>query len=382
MHLPFALSPSHFISNVGSDAGFAAIIGLAILVLLYFAHAREAKSLREQLSAALQRVEALERRLMSGAVSAPVPVARPPIATAAGASSGATSAPPTASATAAPATALAAAPAGVGAPALIDATRVVPAFEQVATGAEQADGRKDPVPAQALAAPGGTGTAAPPPVAPPPVAPPTVARPQPAAGRTPAPVTAAAGGNGSAPAAGAQALSHGSLLREGLPGQSRRRSLRILAPLAVAVAAVAVAIVVVVLLTSGSSTPKAAAHHHGVNSQMALALRKVAPGSVTIAVVNDTTVNQLAHHTAQRLTAKGFKQGQLATGANQSLKTTTVGYLPGRRLDALAVAHALKLTAAVVAPVQAASKALACPGTAPCAADVVVTVGADLAHAA
>ena len=42
MHLPFALSPSHFISNVGADAGFAALIGLAILVLLYFAHAREA----------------------------------------------------------------------------------------------------------------------------------------------------------------------------------------------------------------------------------------------------------------------------------------------------------------------------------------------------
>ena len=39
--IPFALSVHHFINSVGADAGFAAIIGLAILVLLYFAQARE-----------------------------------------------------------------------------------------------------------------------------------------------------------------------------------------------------------------------------------------------------------------------------------------------------------------------------------------------------
>jgi hypothetical protein len=134
------------------------------------------------------------------------------------------------------------------------------------------------------------------------------------------------------------------------------------------------------LTSSGGSTQKTA-HHHGASSQMALAVRKVVPSSVTVAVLNATTVNQLAHHTAQHLTVQGFKEGQLATASNQSLKATTVGYLPGHRLDALAVAHALKLTAAAVGPVQAASRALACPGTAPCTADVVVTVGADLAHA-
>jgi hypothetical protein len=193
-------------------------------------------------------------------------------------------------------------------------------------------------------------------------------------------VTAAAGGNGTPPPANAQALTRGSLLLEGLPGQRRRHSLRILAPIAVAVAVVAAAVVVVVLSTNSPSSHKAA-QHHPASSQMALALRKVTPSSVTVAVLNGTTVNQLAHHTAQRLSGKGFKQGQLATASNQSLRTTTVGYLPGHRLDALAVAHALKLSAAAVVPVQAASKAVACPGTAPCAADVVVTVGADLAHA-
>ncbi|MEA2638196.1 MAG: hypothetical protein QOE18_1253, partial [Chloroflexota bacterium] len=46
--IPFALSVQHFVNSVGADAGFAAIIGLAILVLLYFAQARETASLREQ----------------------------------------------------------------------------------------------------------------------------------------------------------------------------------------------------------------------------------------------------------------------------------------------------------------------------------------------
>jgi hypothetical protein len=114
---------------------------------------------------------------------------------------------------------------------------------------------------------------------------------------------------------------------------------------------------------------------------MTLALQKVVPSSVTVAVLNGTTVNELAHRTGRRLTVQGFKEGQLATASNQSAKQTTVAYLPGHRLDALAVAHALKLTAAAVAPAQSASKALACPGTAPCAADVIVTVGSDLAHA-
>ena len=56
--IPFAFSVHHFINSVGSDAGFAAIIGLAILVLLYFAQARETSSLREQVYELGQRVAA------------------------------------------------------------------------------------------------------------------------------------------------------------------------------------------------------------------------------------------------------------------------------------------------------------------------------------
>jgi hypothetical protein len=60
---PYALSVHHFISSVGADAGFASIIGLAVLVLLYFAQARETTALRQQAELAQQRVAQLESRL-------------------------------------------------------------------------------------------------------------------------------------------------------------------------------------------------------------------------------------------------------------------------------------------------------------------------------
>src|SRR4030081_1371408 len=61
--IPFAFSVHNFINSVGADAGFASIIGLAVLVLLYFAQARETSSLREQAHEAAQHVQQLEARL-------------------------------------------------------------------------------------------------------------------------------------------------------------------------------------------------------------------------------------------------------------------------------------------------------------------------------
>src|SRR5438067_10722912 len=73
--VPFAFSVHHFISSVGADAGFAAIVGLAILVLLYFAQARETSSLRDQSVAASARVAELEQRLAQLGSSEVKPVA-------------------------------------------------------------------------------------------------------------------------------------------------------------------------------------------------------------------------------------------------------------------------------------------------------------------
>ncbi len=61
--MPFAFSVHNFISSVGADAGFAAIIGLAVLVLLYFAHARETANLREEASILAERLQQAEARV-------------------------------------------------------------------------------------------------------------------------------------------------------------------------------------------------------------------------------------------------------------------------------------------------------------------------------
>lgn len=353
MPLSYALSISHFVSSVGADAGFAALVGLAILVLLYFAHAREAATLRKALEAATQRLEELERRV---AGTPGVPVApRPPVSTPPGtvqaaspAQRGAPSAaqaggPATVAARAATGPAVAprpasvppvAAPAGVAAPALTDATRVVPSPEQLATdrSARSADG----------------------------------------AGKTPSPVTAAGGGNGSS-AEGLAAPR--SLLEHGLPG--RRPTARWLVPLLVVVVAAAIAVVLVVVLSGASS------HHgagvHSSRPSIAAAPSGVAPGAVTVAVVNATSVNQLAHRVGGRLAGKGFREGALATASGRSLTTTAVAYLPGHRKDALAVAHALSLPARAVRQASSSTMGLVCPVGAVCGADVIVVAGSDLA---
>jgi hypothetical protein len=54
--------------------------------------------------------------------------------------------------------------------------------------------------------------------------------------------------------------------------------------------------------------------------------------------------------------------------------------MPGHRTDALLVAKSLKLGSASVQPVDQSNKTVACPASStPCKAQVVVTVGSDLA---
>src|SRR5437763_4605842 len=144
--MPFALSLHSLASSVGADAGFAAIVGLAILVLLYFAHARETDTLREQaamLSERLQQAEAKLAQLRRGepvdAPEAGQPPVVPPPGQPAPATPGAQAA-LAAEATPAP-------PAGVGAPALAAATRFVPTATPA--GPSQPSARPSPSPAPA-----------------------------------------------------------------------------------------------------------------------------------------------------------------------------------------------------------------------------------------
>jgi hypothetical protein len=146
-HIPFAFSVSHFINSVGADAGFASIIGLAILVLLYFAQARETSTLRNRADDAEQRAGALESRLaqvsraqspQTQPVVAQRPAAaRPLVNPVPGVQVAPAGSPAVAGATASAvaATALPGAPAGVGAPALTSATRLIPLPAVAAEGA-------------------------------------------------------------------------------------------------------------------------------------------------------------------------------------------------------------------------------------------------------
>ena len=126
--VPFALSVTHFINTVGADAGFAAIIGLALLVVLYFAQARETRSLRDQAADAEDRVAQLELRVASltrAQAAAPLRRVVPAPASVARAAAGLPGATAANSVSPQPLVYLGA-PAGVGAQALTAATRLIP----------------------------------------------------------------------------------------------------------------------------------------------------------------------------------------------------------------------------------------------------------------
>jgi hypothetical protein len=98
-----------------------------------------------------------------------------------------------------------------------------------------------------------------------------------------------------------------------------------------------------------------------------------------VAVLNGTATNNLAHKVGTKLTSGGYKQGALATASDQTRTKTVVAYLPGHHDAALHVASSLGLGASAVAPVDTSTQAIACPPPNPCSAQVIVTVGSDLA---
>ncbi len=385
--IPFAFSVHHFINSVGAYAGFAAIIGLAILVLLYFAQARETSSLREQAYEAAQRVQQLENRIAQ-LVRQPAPAPAPPVVPRVGepavARTGAPqpSAAPVHAGTAvamAPALPEVGAPAGVGAPALTAATKLIPAGAAVAGleefAAEEPDLTTVGAPAPATVAGGANGHATMPP---PPVGAPVAAQ-RTAAGEQTVPPRIQirgrldpAGSSHPPPPAP----------RKG-PSRGRRVLLALLGLLVVA------GIVVALFLITNSGSNSNTSSQQTVNkssttSTTAAGRRRkqpaaFSPSSVTVSVLNGTATAQLAHRVATKLTGLGYKEGTVATAADQTRTATIVAYLPGHQRDALAVAKSLKLGPASVQPIDQNTQAVACPPSTACTAGVVVTVGSDLA---
>jgi hypothetical protein len=370
VHLPLAFSIHHFVSSVGADAGFAAIVGLAILVLLYFAQARETSSLRDQSVSASERVAELERRLAQLGSAAVRAVGRPE--------------PAEHTALAVPA-----APAGVAAPALASATRLIPLPPQLAPAPTPAPAPATPMPA---AMPASGVAVAPAPVTPPPA---TVAA---SAGgappvATPAPAAAPAASNGT----GEHAVARPAVqprpvkkirpgggytppppppLRPGRRGPGARRFI----PIVVGVVLAGIAVAAILIVTSSSGNSNAPAAGRTTNAPAPRTKAAFKPSSVTVAVLNGTDVSQLAHRVALKLQHVGYKEGTVATASDQTHSITLVGYLGGHRHAAHEVARALGLSSASVAPADQNAQQVACPPSSSCRTSVIVTVGTDLSN--
>jgi len=389
-NLPLALSVHHFVNSVGADAGFAAIIGLAILVLLYFAQARETANLREQAYEAAQRVAQLEARLTSLARQQ---AAAAQVAPARAAQAGGVRAPAPAPAFAGAVAMAPGPPAGVGAPALAAATRLIPATPVADPqptydehGVAQPDGQPvddtalGSLPPATAAAVGGNGSskggvASPPRVTPPPRGVlPTAGGGRPAqAGRRP--------GAASATAAGRAAVAPPPRFSE--PPRKRSLGLR-LAFLAAGALVIAAIVVALLHFTGSSGSPNSTRASNTSNAPSTTTSRRkrtvaVTPSTVTVSVLNGTASNGLAGRISNQLTGAGYKQGRVATASDQTRTATIVAYMPGHKQEALAVAKSLKLGPASVQPVDPATQAVACPVSTQCTSQVVVTVGTDLA---
>ena len=390
--MPLALSVHNFITSVGADVGFASIIGLAILTLLFFTQHRETANIRRESEELSQRLAQAESRL-AVLSRQPAPAPAPSVATQAAQPARASSPPIRAVRAGASAVAAPGAPAGVAAPALAAATRVVPVGAPPAqSDGEQVEGTP-PDENTVFERPGEevfAGAA--------------VAASAPVRERTvgPSPATAAGGANGG----GTPVVAPGSG-RQGPPRPRDRAQVRSAAPSAqsrrpapppraparneggtgrrfvfligglVLIAAIAVLVIVTQSGGNNSSARQASttnapgpAHHN--------AAPVFKPSSVTVAVLNGTATNELAHHVATKLTGAGYKQGTVATASNQAVSSTVVAYLPGHRNAAVHVATALKLGPAVVQPIDQQTQSVACPPPSPCTANVVVTVGQDL----
>jgi hypothetical protein len=369
-----ALSVSDKIDQYGAYAGFASVLGLAVLSLLYFAQAREVKRLREWAGRSPERAAEMQDRAVVAAqqraivapqrpatpVGAPAPAAAGGAVPAAATPAGQMSAHPpvpAAPAAAAAATAAGAATAAPGAPAA-----PVPA----AGGGSDGPGQ----PTTAMPAANGAASAS-------------------------APATPAAGGRppGPAPIPGQPLRVPGasapppSRLSEPEPEHGSR-----LAVFGAIGAIVVVAIVAVVLLTGalggddtktqtpntiglpagGDASADASDTKTTTGSKSAPPAAAPAPGTYVVAVLNGTTVPNLARGVAIRLQNTKFKIGNVTNAATQDRSATLVEFAPGHRAEADAVAKAIEVGKDSIQQLSPGSKTIAGDQ-----ATVVVTVGSD-----
>jgi LytR cell envelope-related transcriptional attenuator len=417
------------IEQYGAYAGVAAVFGLGVLSLLYFAQAREVKRLREWAGRAPERAAELEARVTADAqrrVTPAPPVAPRPTAPATPAAQQA--GPPPTPGVAAPATVAAAATATTvakpGATTPQNGTgsnaAVPPPGTEVKPGEDAKDGEAkdgdDKQPDEAGAKPA---AAEPKPFGPQPKPTETADKPPVPAATVAAGAAAAAGAAGAAspsaaagtpgpapattpsaapPPAGRPAPLRAPTPSASLPprtpagartrtdaGDGRSRG-RLAAIVGAAVGVIAVLAVAGILIFGGGGDepapkPNTVAQPTTDTSASGSSTPSKAPAklnrkAVPLAVLNGTTVTGLARGAADKLTAKGYNEPNVVTNdtTNQQRPTTLVYYEGKAHAAALDVAKILGVPASQVKPMDANARALADR------AQVAVFVGGDKAQ--
>jgi LytR cell envelope-related transcriptional attenuator len=435
MSLSFAsLSVHSFVTSVGAYVGLGSLLAVALLVILYFAHARETATLRDRLDEAQQRISGLEGRIAQlmqmqasqrGRGQAPVAPAPAVPARPAGAPQGsvrrvpnpataaaAATAPVAGLAAAAtqprPAAAVPAAPAGVAGPALASATKLIP---DLATAGDPDDTMFVPAAAVANGKAGADHTAVL-----------AAAKPTPAAAASARAASASPRGAVAAPprmqigaeqddadAPATAAGGAGRIRRIGGNPQTptvlpafddelvggRGRFSGALLPLMIAGIAVVVIVAgLIVISNSGGSTSGNVSHGNtnaGTTGQ-ALHNKKTAPAPFSavgfrVAVLNGTAQSGLAGDVGTKLVGDGYKKGNITNAAAQTERLTYVYYVPGTasKANKTAAQHVAKALTLPPSRVRAAGKSVvqSCTisptGTSlgSCTAQVIVSVGQD-----
>jgi hypothetical protein len=347
-----SLSISHRIDQYGAYAGFAAVLGLAVLSLLYFAQAREVKRLREWAGRAPERAADLQERVQGDAARRVAPQPQAPAA-----QPGRPAIPPAAAAGIRPA---AATPAG-------QAQGVPGAAAATAAGATAAGTATTPgaSPGPGVPGPGAQPTTVQPAAGnggPVPQAPPGQPLRVPAGTGTPPPRSPVA----------AEPEGHG-------------RSLWAILGAAVAIVAVGLVLVFVVFGVGGgkdksgtqAATSVPAADAGTGNSKTTAKGTTPAgvtpkPGTYVVAVLNGTAVPGLARGVATRLQNTKYKIGNVTNASDQTHSATLVQYAPGHLAEAQSVAKAIDVGRDAIQQVDSANRTIA--GS---QASVVVVVGAD-----
>jgi hypothetical protein len=364
-----ALHVSDRIKDFGSYAGFAAVLGLAVLSLLYFAQAREVKRLREWAGRAPERDAELQARVTAEAQQRTAPAA-------------------------APATAAVAATAAAAKPA---AAAVTPAGQTPApkpvTPSPSPSPSPTPAPAPATAAATAAGAASASPAS---AAKPEEKAPEKSEDGKPQPATTPPAGNGTvdqptqitppprpAPKPGQPLRAPAPLLPdEDHSSQSPLRTTLMVVGGVVAVAAIVVLLVTVVFSGGGDkSKPNTIGSTSTGTSQGSTdsgskstpdKTTPVSRGDVTVAVLNGTTVPGLARGAATKLQSGGFKIGTVTNAPDQARSATVVAYQAGHQDEARVVARLIGVGSDAIKPIDQSTQVVAGQE-----AFVVVTVGAD-----